>query len=338
MPSPGNYLKKVSPGETLESIPRDMYNEMVDAVLERRNAGQTGAGQPSFGRDATTVTVRNDSGGDVGRWGVLALGTALVPPADNRPEFERGVLVGGLTPSADGKAVCVTLSPLADGAVGRAVVLGVVPVYLDVVGESDPFAYPVTGQTGFMRTGKYGPARLIYKEPDEDEEGLRQGYVLLHNASPPGPWARCERRVIDTYCLDDQLYNVVVFDYINAFDQILYTVDEPCKVGVTFSGVTDGTCTGCNEQINGDLELTRTSDTAWGSSGGAVCGADVLGLSLALSGGTLTLTIKSGTTTIAVYSNASAGGYDGSGSTVLTKISSTGACLNWPSTVTVHAA
>ena len=62
---------------------------------------QSGNARPER-RDADVVLVRNDSGADVGRFGILGIGGPIITPEDNLDEFKRMVAVSGVTPHCSG--------------------------------------------------------------------------------------------------------------------------------------------------------------------------------------------------------------------------------------------
>src|SRR5215471_12137619 len=128
MASEGNYLRKVLPGETLESIPRDAYNAFVDTANEARRSGMGGDGIPTFTRKTAIVIVRNDTGQDIDEWSVVKLGSALITPEENQPEFEAEVLVSAGTPGDSSDIIAITRQPMTKDQLGRAVITGAVPV------------------------------------------------------------------------------------------------------------------------------------------------------------------------------------------------------------------
>ena len=69
----GDNFKKVRPGEPLK-IPAETFNTFIDAAqYVRAHRHDRGGGAQAELRRQTVVPVRNDSGGDRGRFDVLAV-------------------------------------------------------------------------------------------------------------------------------------------------------------------------------------------------------------------------------------------------------------------------
>lgn len=174
MPSPGDYLKKVRPGETLSSIPRDAYNAFIDAALAAQRGGRTGDGTPTFDRDTNLVTVRNTSGVEVDRFGVLELTLPMIDPV-NLNEFHRVVNLDGVAPTGPNNPFCILLEPLTRGAVGTGVISGIIPCQITgAVGGK--FASPITGDTTALAAAGSGQARVVWQQAGSQK---RWAYVEL---------------------------------------------------------------------------------------------------------------------------------------------------------------
>lgn len=226
MASPGDYLRKVQPGETLESIPRDAYNAFVDAALAARQGARVGGRAPAFSRDTNLVTVRNQSGRDVDRFGVLELADPIVGPGVNLDEFQRVVNFDGVTPTAGNVPFCILLEPLSDGAIGTGVVSGIIPCLINGRGGC---ALPRAGDTTALLAGDSG-CRVEWADV-ESGSGPRWAYVNLPGccaSSGSEPWTKCRKRMIHWYCQDGVPYYIAEFDYYSADGRVLFTSDEPC--------------------------------------------------------------------------------------------------------------
>lgn len=158
-------LRKVQPGEPL-AISAAAYNAFVDAARGVRSPGAVAGGPVATPRDGLVVLVRNSSGGDVARYGVLAISSPLVSPSSDEGEFQRRLAFDGVTPSgatAAGKFV-VCLQPLADGEIGRAVLAGLTIAKLSVPGSLGAFAEAASGNVSTLTTGATGTARILWAE------------------------------------------------------------------------------------------------------------------------------------------------------------------------------
>ena len=179
----GDGKKKVLPGEPLR-LTADAFNAMLDAAGAARSQ-HTGGGQIRETPRATAlVKVRNISGADVDRWGVLALGDPTILPADNEDEFQRQVVFDGIAPTGStpaGKFVVLT-EPLPDGAIGLGVLAGVATCKLSVPGALGAFAECENANTTSLVTGSTGTARVLWAESSGT---TRWAIVRLGDGSGP---------------------------------------------------------------------------------------------------------------------------------------------------------
>ncbi|MBD3671910.1 MAG: hypothetical protein HUJ26_00155 [Planctomycetaceae bacterium] len=120
--------------------------------------------------DADVVLVRNDTGADITiPHGVVKIGGPLIAPADrSNVVFERPLVAGEL-PDED-PDWCVLQQPLADGAIGRAVLSGLTWVRIDVIDEADTHCVATAGETGFLESSTSGPGFILWKESGTGEK------------------------------------------------------------------------------------------------------------------------------------------------------------------------
>lgn len=171
-------LIKVSPGQALK-IPADTHNAMIDAA--RAHILRTHHNNARVGIDASTaniVKVLNNSGANVPRLAVLGIDAPIVEPNDQadprRGDQDTGTFFSmirfkGNTPADSHFAsFVVTIEPIEKDVIGRAVVMGSVIAWLDVVSESDEYADIKVGDVTVLETGPIGSARIIWKQPPAD--------------------------------------------------------------------------------------------------------------------------------------------------------------------------
>jgi len=160
------HLRKVHTGDPLR-IPARAYNAFVDAAeLARRIDADTLRSAAPGGLEHL-VRVRNDSGEDLPRFGVLGIAGPIIDPADNADEFSRVVAIAGEAVTAADEYVgrfAVAREPIAAGRIGLAVVRGVTPAIVDVVDQSHTHADTAAGEP-LLRSGFTGAARLLWAEP-----------------------------------------------------------------------------------------------------------------------------------------------------------------------------
>jgi len=158
----GDALSKVQSGQPLR-IPAAAYNAFVDvARLHQQNQTElAGAGRPAA-RNPNLVLVRNDSGADVGRFGVLAISDSVFAPTD--AEFKNRVVFAGVTPTASphGRFV-ITAEPIKVGAIGAAFGAGVCPVQIDVTDDEHSQADTALSTTEHLESRHGGAAAILWR-------------------------------------------------------------------------------------------------------------------------------------------------------------------------------
>lgn len=166
MADEGNALGRVNPGDAL-NFPAQTFNIFCDTAEEvaRMKRRQFADRQPGRGINTGIVTVRNDSGGDLDRFAVLGIGAPIIDNSDNLAEFQNRVTFKGQLPDIDlhrGRFV-ILLEPLADGAIGKAVVSGVCQVLVNVSDAAHTFADVIDGDATTLASAARG-VPMLWKE------------------------------------------------------------------------------------------------------------------------------------------------------------------------------
>jgi hypothetical protein len=170
----------VRAGDRLK-IRASTWNAVTDLLGDRRTGG------PTFLTDTETrILVRNDTGGDVDRFGVVKIGDVLITPDLNEDEYANRRAFVGESPAA-GAAFAVTQQPIPAGECGWAVVLGVTTCTLNVADEADTHASPGTS-TADLDTGTSGPARILWKD-EGTGAGVKAKVLLLGQGAGGGALA-----------------------------------------------------------------------------------------------------------------------------------------------------
>jgi len=175
-------LKKVQSGQRLR-ISASAYNAFVDTALEhqQRQRDMASETRPST-RQADIILVRNDSGGDVGRFAVLAItGSVFTGGTD---EFRNRVVLSGSTPTSSphGRFV-ITAEPIKAGGIGPAFASGVCPVQVDVIEDQHGQADTALSNTDHL-TSRYGGAATILWRPG----GIGLQWAVVRFASLETIW------------------------------------------------------------------------------------------------------------------------------------------------------
>jgi len=193
----GDPLRKVRSGQRLE-IPAAAYNAFVDAAIDLQRRRQNALGDPKQAfRQTGTVLVRNDSGSDVPRFGVLGIDGPLIGPSDNVEEFKNRVALAGVTPVAadhTGKFV-VTLEPIAAGEIGRAVISGIAIAKVNVAdaGTTYDYADVADGQVDYLEAKtNTGSAQILWLEA-----GTGEKWAVVRLSNPGGGGSSFVAKVID---------------------------------------------------------------------------------------------------------------------------------------------
>ena len=183
-------MEKVRAGETV-AIKAATWNSFVDAAEFAKSAKRlVGASAISSGLGGGMVFVRNTGSETLPRFGAVVLGEPVLSHSASDDEF------GNEVPAFDGVAAeeetedgekdmrpfAVTVEPIANGEIGRAVVCGVTPAKVEIRDEDDKCAEPVPGSTtGALRSANTGYARIAWKE---DGTGEKWCFLRLGASEP----------------------------------------------------------------------------------------------------------------------------------------------------------
>jgi hypothetical protein len=169
-------LKPVSPGQPIVLSAGD-HNAMLDAARAHRARQQLTADEPAAKLQSGIILVKNASGSDRSFLDVLAIDVPLILPTDSLNEWRSRVALSCISPGSTHAGRYVVLQePIPAGKMGRAMVIGVTPVNLDVTADTDRFAEVVTGVSASLKTGTTGSARILWKESGT---GAKRGIVML---------------------------------------------------------------------------------------------------------------------------------------------------------------
>jgi len=161
MSTAGDALRKVQGGQPLR-IPAVAYNAFVDAALDlRRRRMNQGAGAGSGRtRHPGAALVRNDTGGDLGEFAVVALSGVVITESDGHEQFAMGPVFKAVAPTA-GCFVAVLQEPVRQDGIGQALVSGVTPVQVGITAGNTTWASATTA-TGKLTSAATGNCRLLW--------------------------------------------------------------------------------------------------------------------------------------------------------------------------------
>lgn len=161
----GDKYRKVLRGEKLQ-ISADVWNTLLDVAEDRgaKRHNQDSESAPLL-RNTGLIKIRNQSGAPLNRFAVVTTTAPIITPVSNAAEFKRQVAMNANLPaSGAGASFAISLVPLRAGAIGPAVVAGVVPVRLRVDTVLYSCAEPIVGDAAALRSVPHGPARVLWAE------------------------------------------------------------------------------------------------------------------------------------------------------------------------------
>jgi hypothetical protein len=160
----GDAFKRVRQGDSMQ-IPAAAWNACLDAAEAHRNgATPPFVGGPMEFRQADIVLVKNASGSDVSRFGILGISGVVITPAASLIAFQNKNAFTGVTPTVAshlGKFV-ICLDALKNGQIGRAWVSGVSAVQIDITDTSHKFCDVKDSDRTKLASGASGSARILY--------------------------------------------------------------------------------------------------------------------------------------------------------------------------------
>lgn len=189
-----DVFRSVTDGEPLRIPARrhNVWQEAAKAELTRQFARRAASPRVEM---PYLVMVKNATGGDVARFGVMGVTTPLFGVDGGGAftvsnEYKNFFDLIGVLPDIGihlGRFV-VAAEPIADGKVGRCYSVGVCPVRLDVVHAGDRFADIKDDDPTVLRSGTSGAAAILWKEGTGTGEMwavVRIGVFTIHH----GPFA-----------------------------------------------------------------------------------------------------------------------------------------------------
>jgi len=181
----GDAFRKVRSGDPL-AIPANTFNAFIDAAIAHRQQQNVGGGRQSAYRQASIVLVRNDSGTDVGQFGVLGISGVVFDPATALEGFQGRVALSGVTPVAGTHEArfVIAAEPIKSGDIGTAYIAGARQVQVSVADANHRFAEIVGGDAAKLASGVAGTAHIIWKEAGTGTKWaiVRFGFSIIPHA------------------------------------------------------------------------------------------------------------------------------------------------------------
>jgi hypothetical protein len=173
----------VRPGDKLR-----IAAEQINWINRQMAADTSFGGGPLAGVEPgkNVILARNNTGGDVPRWGVMAIGGVEIDPTagdTQRRSFEEQPCITGTMPSATtGAAFCIAVEPIKAGKIGRVAVAGVVQAKITVgSGVTGDRARPHASRDT-LELAANGPARVLWRPSGS---GTVWGLVRIGDGGDP---------------------------------------------------------------------------------------------------------------------------------------------------------
>jgi hypothetical protein len=171
-------LQKFVPGQPLGSLRAATANAWTDAARAVR--GLQSVGQRVRSADPNppclTVMIKNDTGGTLTERSVVQVSFPLQIPTIYGDDIQRGPWFAGIAPTSPAGTPAVLLEPIPAGELGRAVIMGVAVVSVDITDAAHTRATLDTGDTAALVSGTSGPATILWRETGT---GVKLCAVLL---------------------------------------------------------------------------------------------------------------------------------------------------------------
>ena len=221
-------FRRVQPGDPVGKPSASFRNALVD-LLGRQHAafafnGGGSPGAPLVGAAEAQharreiVRVQNVSGSTIDRYGVAGIDSPLFSPSSYSDAFKAEPLLKVTTPAAgthDG-AFVVLLEPLADDAIGRAVLAGATQVQVDVADEGHAWADVADGDATQLASAPAGSAQILWKQSGT---GTKWAIVRLANL-----------------CVGRLLFGKLKADWTDSQSQVSI---DPCDAAGNDNGLAD---------------------------------------------------------------------------------------------------
>lgn len=174
----GDPLQTFAPGEPIAALRADTANAWTEAARQARKGRRAGAAsggdRPNPG--SLEILVRNDTGGDLAAMSVVQVSYPLQIPTVYGTDIQRGPAFAGIVATGTAGTPAVLTEPVEDGTTGRAVVMGVALVSVDITDAGHTRATLDTGETAALVSGTSGPATILWRETGT---GVKLCAVLL---------------------------------------------------------------------------------------------------------------------------------------------------------------
>jgi len=161
-------LQSFAPGDSIGSLKATTANAWTEAARQARKSARTGAGVSGYRQrpGALEITVQNDTGADLDVRDVVQVSYPLLSPSVYVDDLQREPALLGIVPTSASGTPAVLIEPIPDGTTGRAVIMGVAHVVVDITDAAHTSAVIKVGETGYMNSAAAGngTATILWRE------------------------------------------------------------------------------------------------------------------------------------------------------------------------------
>lgn len=176
----GDPLQTFSPGDPLGSIRADTANAWTEAAKLARRSNRTGAalkgyrGKPGY----LEVVIQNDTGGDLTERDVVQVSYPVLYPTVYVDDLQQEPAFVGIVPTSASGTPAVLVEPIPNGSTGRAAIMGVAFVDVDITDAAHTSAKISVGDTAKLvsAVAGTGTATILWRETGT---GVKLCAVLL---------------------------------------------------------------------------------------------------------------------------------------------------------------
>jgi len=163
---------RVEPGQSIQAAfsarTWNRFCDTADLVLGSQY-GTRGSALGVSGSAANIVLIRNNSGSDLARFGVLGISGVAIDPSSSAAaaaQFAERPVLTGVTPTtaSHSERFVVSIEPIASGAIGRAAASGVFACRVNISDTDHQFADVKNSDLTQLQSVDCGVCQLLWKE------------------------------------------------------------------------------------------------------------------------------------------------------------------------------
>lgn len=167
--------RRIRTGDKLPGLPSDPWNRMLGTIKQSQSNGlpRADVGSP------VEILIKNTTAVALPRFSVLGFEDPTFTHGKDTYQFLTQNMMNGTLPTASG-AFAITEEAISVDAIGRARIVGLARVRVNLTNIAHEYANPTTATTG-LTSSTNGPARILWLESDESTRavGVQWAVVIL---------------------------------------------------------------------------------------------------------------------------------------------------------------